>query len=138
MIKLDRPSNNGNPIVIKYDVATEIAEFSSFADILDRNGVPPSKFAPTDPAAIGGVFDHVFGFVRYPFTDTNRWISTEGIKPSGGEWWANFASIIVSDVGSTFGGDFVWIVITDMEYVEIEPVTTVKVTMHFGLDVYIA
>jgi hypothetical protein len=138
MIKLDRPSNNGNPIVIKYTTGTSTAKFSSFADIGDSDAVPPSKYAPTDPTAVGGLYDHVFGFLRDSFTSTNRWLSIESIKPDTTQWWTNFGEIIVGEIEGKFGGDFIWMVITDMEYVNLEPVTTVKTTIHFGVDIYMA
>ena len=138
MINLNNPTNNGNPIVIKYTTSTALAEFSSFVDINEREGVPPSKFAPTDPDAVGGVYDHVFGFIRDSFTASNRWLSIESIKPSTSQWWVNFGEIIIGEIEGRFGGDFIWIVITDMEYVDLEPITTIKVTMHFGVDIYMA
>jgi hypothetical protein len=138
MINLNNPTNNGNPIVIKYTTSTSLAEFSSFVDINEREGVPPSKFAPTDETAVGGVYDHVFGFIRDSFTASNRWLSIESIKPSTSQWWVNFGEIIVGEIEGRFGGDFIWMVITDMEYVDLEPVSTIKVTMHFGVDIYMA
>jgi hypothetical protein len=138
MIKLDKLSNNGNPIVIKYNTGTSTAEFSSFADILERDGVPPSKFAPSDPDAVGGLYDHVFGFNRDAFTATNRWLSIESISPTSTQWWTNFGQPIAAAVRAAFGGDFIWMVITDIEYINLEPVSTVKATIHFGIDVYIA
>jgi hypothetical protein len=136
MINLNNPSNNGNPIVIRYNTATSTATFSSFVDINDREGVPPSKFAPTNAEAVGGAFDHVFGFIRDSFTASNRWLSIESIKPTTTQWWVNFGEIIVGEIEGRFGGDFIWMVITDMEYVDLEPITTIKVTMHFGVDIY--
>jgi len=138
MISISNPSNNGNSIVIRYNTATSIAIFSSFADINDKEGTPPSKFAPTDPDAVGGLYDHVFGFIRDSFTASNRWLSIESIKPAATQWWTNFGEIIIGEIEGKFGGDFIWLVLTEMEYVDLEPVTTVKVTMHFGVDIYMA
>jgi hypothetical protein len=136
MISISNPSNNGNSIVIRYNTATSVAIFSSFADINDKEGTPPSKFAPLDADAVGGLYDHVFGFIRDSFTATNRWLSIEAIKPTATPWWTNFGQPIAAAVYAEFGGDFIWLVLTEMEYVDLEPVTTVKVTMHFGVDVY--
>lgn len=138
MISISNPSNNGNSIVIRYNTATSIAIFSSFADINDKEGTPPSKFAPTDPDAVGGLYDHVFGFIRDSFTASNRWLSIESIKPTTTQWWVNFGQPIAAAVYTEFGGDFIWLVLTEMEYVDLEPVTSVKVTMHFGVDIYMA
>lgn len=136
MIKLDTPSNNGNPIVIKYDTGTSTAEFSSFADIVELDGRPPSKYAPLDPNAVGGLYDHVFGFSRDSFTATNRWLSIESISPTSTQWWTNFGQPIAAAIRTAFGGDFIWMVITDMEYIDLEPVSTVKATIHYGVDIY--
>jgi hypothetical protein len=138
MINLINPNNNGNPIVIRYQTSNEVAKFSSFSDILDKQGVPPSKFAPNNTDAIGGLYDHVFGFNRDSFTATNRWLSIEGIRPGAGSWWTNFGEIIIGEIEGKFGGDYIWMVITDIEYINLEPVTSVKVTMHFGVDIYMA
>lgn len=136
MINLSNPSNNGNSIVIRYRVSTSTATFSSFADINDKEGTPPSKFAPTNVTAVGGLYDHVFGFIRDSFTFTNRWLSIESVSPTATSWWTNFGQPIVVATQAAFGGDYIWLVVTDMEYVDLEPVTSVKVTMHFGIDVY--
>ena len=139
MINLSNPSNNGNSIVIKYKVSTSIASFSSFAEINDKEGTPPSKFAPTNVTAVGGLYDHVFGFIRDSFTSTNRWLSIESVSPtSPSTWWSNFGLPIIVATQAAFGGEFIWLVVTDIEYIDLEPVSTVKVTMHFGIDVYMA
>lgn len=136
MINLNNPANNGNPIVIRYRVSTSTATFSSFADINTKEGVPPSKFAPSNVTAVGGLYDHVFGFIRDSFTSSNRWLSIESVSPTATSWWTNFGQPIVVATQAAFGGDYIWLVVTDMEYVDLEPVTTIKVTMHFGIDVY--
>lgn len=138
MIKLDKLSNNGNPIVMSYEVSSGNFAYSDFAEINFKEARPPSKMFTTTDAATGGSYDHIFGVVDVPLNGGTNFISSDIIEAtSGSHWLLDFATAAGASVGSAFPTvALVYFVVTEIEYVAFNT-TTAKVYMHTGLDVYV-
>lgn len=134
MVKLDKFSNGGSPIIYYYDVDAASWSYGSFAEINTESAGPASIKFNTNDAAAGGLFDHAFVFRSF----TANCDSLTEIKIGGdATYWGDLDDVRNAIIAELTTADHIFFVITDIDNVGYNA-TSNKVISSIGFDIYVA
>jgi hypothetical protein len=138
MIRLDKLTNNGKPIVFYYDVATTSYIEGSFALINTDNAVAPSNFDSTNAPAASGIYDHIF-VIAYKTVSSSSSYKEFGVGIANPSLIAQLDDVISGLTTDLTTVDKIYFCITDIQYIGIGTVVaTSSILYHVGMDVYVA
>lgn len=137
MIKLDKLSSGGNPLVYYYDVSGGTWGYGSYSDINTADAAPPSKKYPGTAASEGGLLDHVFIVNK----TSGMFNSITQFEVSAGDpnLWNNLTNVKNAIGGYLTSATKIYMVVTELEYIALDTSGAGTYTVyHIGLDIYVA
>lgn len=134
MIKLDKLSSGGNPLIYYYDVTGAAWSYGSYTSINTESAAPASIKFDTNNAAAGGLFDHAFVFRTFT---ANSDSTTEMEIGFDATYWGDVEDVRDAIIAELPTADHIFFVLTDIEYVGFNP-TGSKVIAQLGFDIYVA
>jgi hypothetical protein len=133
MIKLDSLGSGGKQIIYRHKISGGTWDYGSFEEIVTDNAAPPSKIFPTDDAAAGGIFDHVFMTSSMGNGDTSMDVLRIG---SAFPIWTSLGNVVNSIKGWESSITYIYLAVTEIEYVGFNQ-SNFKSYYHLGFDVYV-